>query len=383
MRRRVSVWCDYDGSGGDLGVHLFDPITIRGIEIRNRLWLPPMCQYSAASEGEDLGRPNNWHFQHYASRAVGGFGVVTVEATAITPVGRISPQCLVLNNDDISAFAYLAQVISEHGALPAIQIGHAGRKGSSHVPWVGRTCVQPEVGGWETIAPSAIRYDENLGMPREMTTDEIRETIDQFAKSAELAVRAGFRAIELHAAHGYLIHQFLSPVSNHRHDEWGGDFEGRTRFLREIVRTVRSAIGDVPLFARVSATDWLAENFSERDGNYGWTVRDTIRLVEELPEVDFWNVSTGGNLPVKVHTGPGYQVPFARRIKEETGAMVGVAGLIANANQAAVVVHEEDADVVYIGRVALHDPYVPRHWATHLDENIAWPNQYVRGFGER
>lgn len=365
-------------------MHLFDPITIRGIEIRNRIWLPPMCQYSAASDGRDLGHPNTWHFQHYASRALGGFGVVTVEATGITPEGRISPHCLVLNSaDDVPAFGYLAQLISEHGALPAIQLGHAGRKASTQVPWQGRSYVPKEAGGWQTIAPSAIAYDENLGVPREMSREEISQTIEQFARSAELAVRAGFKAIELHAAHGYLIHQFLSPASNHRDDEWGGIYEGRTRFFKEVVRAVRSAIGDVPLFARISATDWLAENFEERDGGYGWTIKDTIRLVQESPEIDLWNVSSGGNIPVRIQTGPGYQVPFSRRIKDETGAVTGVAGLIANATQASVVVHDEHADVVYIGRVALHDPYVPRHWATQLDEDIPWPNQYLRGFGER
>lgn len=365
-------------------MHLFDPITIRGSQIRNRIWLPPMCQYSAAAQGPDLGRPNSWHFQHYASRALGGFGVVTVEATGITPVGRISPHCLVLNHDDdVPAFAYLAGLISEHGALPAIQLGHAGRKGSSAAPWVGRGRVQPDHGGWETIAPSAVAYDDSLGLPRQMTHEEIIETIEQFARSAELAVKAGFKAIELHGAHGYLIHQFLSPASNFRDDEWGGNHEGRTRFFKAIVRAVRSAIGDIPIFMRISATDWLAENFEKHEGTYGWTVKDTIRLVKDTPEIDFWSVSSGGNLPVKVHTGAGYQVPFSRRIKDEGGAVTGVAGLIANANQAAVVVHEENADVVYIGRVALHDPYVPRHWAQQLDEDIPWPNQYLRGVSER
>ncbi|VEI14130.1 NADH:flavin oxidoreductase/NADH oxidase [Trueperella bialowiezensis] len=365
-------------------MHLFDPITIRGLDISNRLWLAPMCQYSAESDGPNLGRPNEWHFQHYGSRALGGFGLVTVEATGITAQGRISPHCLVLNNDaDVPAFAKLAGLIEAGGAVPAIQIGHAGRKGSSQVPWEGRGSVSVSDGGWETIAPSAIGYDDKLGTPREMTAAEITDTISQFARSAKLAVEAGFKAIELHGAHGYLMHQFLSPVSNRREDEWGGDFAGRTRFFSDVVRAVREAIGDVPLIARISATDWLEETASTHDGSEGWKVAETIRLVRELPEVDFWNVSTGGNVPVRIPTGPGYQVPFSRRIKEETGASTGVAGLIANATQAGVVVHDEHADVVYIGRVALHHPYIARQWAAQMGEPVTWPNQYLRGVNER
>lgn len=365
-------------------MHLYDPITIANLNIRNRIWLAPMCQYSAASEGDERGRPNAWHYQHYASRALGGFGLVTVEATGITAVGRISPHCLILNNDaDVPAFAHLARLISEGGAVPAIQLNHAGRKASSNVPWEGGAPLGPDAGGWQTYGPSAVPYSEDRPVPREMSADEIEQAISQFATSAALAVEAGFQAIELHGAHGYLIHQFLSPVSNQRLDEWGGDFACRTWFMREVVRAVREAIGAVPLIVRISATDWLAETLDQRDGHYGWTVSDTIRLVRELPEVDFWNVSSGGNVPIKVPTGPGYQVPFSRRIKEETGALTGVAGLIANATQAGVIVHEEEADVVYIGRVALHNPYVARQWAHQLGEDIPWPNQYLRGFGER
>lgn len=359
-------------------VNLFDPIDLRGVHIRNRIWLPPMCQYSAPESGEWLGRPNDWHYQHYASRSLGGFGLVTVEATAVVPEGRISNHCLCLDEDaDVPSFRHIARVITQHGGVPAIQLNHAGRKGATSV-WLGSGALAVEDGGWETLAPSAIAFD-TMPLPREMTSAEIEAVIGQFAHSARLAVNAGFHAIEIHGAHGYLIHQFLSPVSNHRTDQWGGDFEGRTRLLRHIVRSVRGAIGDVPLFVRLSATDWLKENFEERDGSYGWTLTDSIRLVKELPDVDFWSISTGGCFPVKIPAGPGYQIPFARRIREETGAVVGVAGQITNATQADVVVYEEEADAVYVGRVALHDPYVPRHWAKALDVDIPWPNQYKRG----
>ncbi|QTG74708.1 NADH:flavin oxidoreductase/NADH oxidase [Trueperella pecoris] len=359
-------------------MHLFDPIELRGKQIRNRLWLPPMCQYSAGEKGEWLGRPNDWHYQHYASRSLGGFGLVTVEATAVAPEGRISPFCLCLDDEaDVPAFRHIARVINQHGALPAIQLNHAGRKASTGVPWEGSHALGES--GWQTLGPSPLPFDKELPAPREMTHEDIERVIGQFARSAQLAVEAGFQAIELHAAHGYLIHQFLSPVSNVRHDEWGGDFEGRTRLLREVLRAVRGAIGDLPLFVRLSATDWLAEYFEEREGTFGWTVKDSIRLVRELDDVDFWSITSGGCIHAKIPVGPGYQIPFARRIKDETGALVGVAGQITNATQADVVVYEEEADVVYTGRVALHDPYLPRHWALQLDENVPWPHQYLRG----
>ncbi|MDV6238247.1 NADH:flavin oxidoreductase/NADH oxidase [Trueperella bernardiae] len=360
---------------------LFDPIELRGLQVRNRIWLPPMCQYCAGESGEWLGRPNDWHYQHYASRSVGGFGLITVEATAVTPVGRISNKCLCLDDEaDVPAFRHIARVIAQHGGVAAIQLNHAGRKASTR-GGLGGGALPPEE-AWETVGPSAIAF-EGLPAPREMTEAEIQAVIAQFACSANLAVESGFQAIEIHAAHGYLIHQFLSPISNHREDAWGGDFEGRTRLLREVVRAVRAVIGDVPLFVRISATDWLAENFEEVDGSYGWTLQDSIRLVRELPDVDFWSVSTGGCFPVKIPAGPGYQVPFARRIREETGAVVGAAGQITNATQADVVVYEEEADVVYVGRVGLHDPYVPRHWAKVLDVEIPWPDQLVRGRSTR
>ncbi len=363
-------------------MNLFDPIELRGLQIRNRIWLPPMCQYSAQSAGEQLGRPNDWHYQHYASRSVGGFGLVTVEATAVTPEGRISNMCLCLDDEsDVPAFRHMARVITQHGAVAAIQLNHAGRKASTRGQFAGGALAREE-GGWETLGPSALAFD-GMPAPREMSEAEIQAVIAQFTCSANLAMEAGFQAVEIHAAHGYLIHQFLSAVSNRREDEWGGDFEGRTRLLREVVRAVRAVIGDAPLFVRISATDWLSENFEKVEGSYGWTLKESIRLVKELPDVDFWSVSTGGCFPVRIPTGPGYQVPFARRIREETGAAVGTAGQITNATQADVVVYEEEADVVYVGRVALHDPYVPRHWAKMLDVDIPWPYQLARGRSTR
>ncbi|MFP7696864.1 NADH:flavin oxidoreductase/NADH oxidase [Trueperella sp. LYQ143] len=363
---------------------LFDPIELRGLTVRNRLWLPPMCQYSAQSSGLQRGLPNEWHVQHYASRAVGGFGVVTVEATAVCPEGRISPNCLLLDRPEaLPAFTRLAQAIRAHGAVPAIQLQHAGRKASTPPPWQGGGYVPHSAGGWSVVGPSDVPFDETLPTPRVLDDAEILEIIGQFAAAARLAQQAGFEAVEIHAAHGYLIHQFLSPISNHRTDRWGGDAAGRSLILREIVSAVRAAVGDMPIIVRLSATDWLAELFENREGGYGWRVTDSIELVGSMPEVDFWSISTGGNVPVKIPTGPGYQVPFARRIREETGALVGVAGLIANAQQARVIVLDEEADVVYVGRVALHDPYIARHWAREIDTPMQWPNQYVRGVPER
>lgn len=356
---------------------LFSPITVGPVTVRNRAWMSPMCQYSAQPSGEEMGRPNDWHVVHYASRGWGGVGAVIVEATAVTADGRISPYDLSLHSDEqIPSFTRLADLIRSTGAVPGIQLGHAGRKASGPRPWEEQALLYPadsEI-GWQPVAPSPIPFADVYTDPRELTGDEIEVLIDAFAQAARRAVEAGFEIIELHGAHGYLLHEFMSPLSNTRTDRWGG--ENRTAFPLEVIRAVRRVVPGA-LAIRVSATDWCEFVGDERTG---WTVAETAAFVREAKELglDFVDVSSGGNLPdVRIPAGPGYQVRFARELAG-AGVPRGTVGLITEAVQAEQIVRES-AEVVMLGRVLLSDPYVLQAWRTRLREKPEYAQPYHRG----
>lgn len=362
---------------------LFAPYTLRSLTIPNRIWMAAMCQYSAAPEGDAVGAPTDWHFTHLAARATGGTGLIVTEATAISPEGRISPYDLGIWNDtQVAAFRRITAFLKSQGTVPGIQLSHAGRKASTERTWVdrGRQITPDQPYGWTPSGPSAIAFGESSTVPKELTTSDIREIVQQFADAAERALAAGFEVAEIHGAHGYLIHQFLSPHSNHRTDEYGGSFEGRTRFALEVVEAVRAVWPEnLPVFFRVSATDWLTENpEDERDG---WTADDTVRLAKELQArgVDLMDVSTGGNAPdAKIETGPHYQVPFAERVRNETGMPVAAVGLITDPERAQDVIASGQADAVLLGRELLRNPYWARHAAATLDGEVPTPVQYHR-----
>ena len=349
---------------------LFDPLTLRGVTLRNRIAVSPMCQYSAAD-----GCANDWHLVHLASRAVGGAGLVIAEATAVTPAGRISPQDLGLWSDaQVEPLARIVRVIEGEGAVAGIQLAHAGRKASTLRPWDGSGTASPAAGGWsEVVAPSAIPFDEASVTPSALNEDDIAVIVAQFAASARRALAAGFRVVELHAAHGYLMHEFLSPLSNRRTDSYGGSFENRTRFVREVVDAVRRVWPDeLPLFVRVSATDWL-------DG--GWDLDQTVELAILLKGhgVDLMDCSSGGNATgVRIPLVPGYQVPLAERVRRDADIATGAVGLITNAAQADAIIREGQADLVLLARELLRDPYWPLHAAAELGYATAWPPQYLR-----
>ncbi|OIJ96038.1 NADH:flavin oxidoreductase/NADH oxidase [Streptomyces colonosanans] len=354
---------------------LFEPHTLRDVTIPNRIWMPPMCQYSAAPEGPAMGVPHDWHFAHYAARAAGGTGLIIVEATAVSPEGRISPYDLGLWNDaQTEAFRRITRFLAEQGTVPAIQLAHGGRKASTDRPWKGGAPVGPDAHGWHPVAPSALPFDTRHPVPAELTVDEIQEIAGRFADAARRALAAGFEVVEIHGAHGYLIHEFLSPHSNHRTDAYGGSYENRTRFPLEVVDAVREVWpDDKPLFFRVSATDWLDEN--------GWTADDTVRFAAELQAhgVDLLDVSTGGNASgVHIPTGPGYQVPFAARVKAETSLPVAAVGLITSAEQAEKILANGEADAVLLGRELLRNPSFARLAARDLSGEVHIPKQYHR-----
>ncbi|PID97928.1 MAG: hypothetical protein CSA82_01900 [Actinobacteria bacterium] len=366
---------------------LFTPICVGPLSLRNRLWMPPMCQYSADSEGEAVGRPQDYHLIHYGARALGGVGAVIVEATGVTLDGRITPHCLALHDDaSIPAFSRLAQAIHAGGAAAFLQLNHAGRKGSGRVGWsteAGRT--PREQGGWQTVAPSAIPFIPDDPPSRQLAGGEINALIEAFTSAARRAIEAGFDGIQIHGAHGYLVHQFLSPASNERHDKWGGGFSGRTRFLREIVRSVRQSIADAPLLVRLSATDWTAEY--PDDGRPGWTLKDTQMLTPLLIEdgVDMLCISTGGNVAdADIHYGVGYQVFAAQGVREALDAAgkecaVSACGLIRSPEHAEQILRSGQADVIEIGRPMLTDPMLPHEWRQRLGCDPELPVQYLRG----
>ncbi|MEV5437562.1 NADH:flavin oxidoreductase/NADH oxidase [Streptomyces sp. NPDC052682] len=354
---------------------LFEPFTLRGVTIPNRVWMPPMCQYSAAPEGPDAGAPHDWHFAHYAARATGGTGLIIVEATAVSPEGRISPYDLGLWNDtQVEAFRRITRFLAGQGTVPAIQLAHAGRKASTDRPWKGGAPVGPEAHGWQPVAPSPLAFDERHPVPTELTETQIQQIVGQFAAAARRALAAGFEIAEIHGAHGYLINEFLSPYSNHRTDAYGGSYENRTRFALEVVDAVREVWPqDKPLFFRISATEWLEEG--------GWSPDDTVRFAADLKAhgVDLLDVSTGGNASgVRIPTHPGYQVPFAARVKAETALPVAAVGLITETEQAEKILANGEADAVLLGRELLRNPSWARLAARELGAEVRVPDQYHR-----
>jgi 2,4-dienoyl-CoA reductase-like NADH-dependent reductase (Old Yellow Enzyme family) len=350
--------------------HLFDPLTIRDLSLANRVVVSPMCEYSSTD-----GFVNDWHFVHLGSRAVGGAGLVLTEATAVLPEGRISPQDLGIWSDKhVEPLSRVVRFIHEQGSVAGMQLAHAGRKASTYRPWEGNSAVPESEGGWKkVVAPSALRFTDNYPMPQALTNDGIREIVAAFAAAARRACDAGFRVIEIHGAHGYLIHEFLSPLSNQRDDAYGGSFENRTRFIREIVAAVRSSWPKgAPLFVRISATDWV-------DG--GWDIRQSVELARGLKElgVDLVDCSSGGTVPhAEIPVGPGYQTAFAEQIRRETGIMTGAVGMITSPVQAEHIIATGQADAVIMAREFLRDPYWPLRAARELGQPISWPVQYLR-----
>jgi len=351
---------------------LFEPITIRDLTVRNRIWVSPMCQYSV--EAQD-GVPTPWHLVHLGGFAKGGAGAVVVEATGVVPEGRITPQDVGLWNDEQrDAFTPIVDFIHEQGAAAGIQLAHAGRKASTFRPWEeARGSVPADQGGWGTVAPSAVAFD-GYAEPRELATEDIRVVALAFAAAARRSVEAGFDLVEIHAAHGYLLHQFLSPLSNHRTDSYGGSLENRARALLEVVDAVRAEVGEgYPVVVRFSATDWV-------DG--GLTLEETTQVARWAAEhgADLADVSTGGNVAsAPIPVGPGYQVPFAEAIKRDAGIGTIAVGMISGAFQAEQVVATGQADVVMIGREFLRDPAFPLRAAVELGVAIDYePQQYHR-----
>jgi 2,4-dienoyl-CoA reductase-like NADH-dependent reductase (Old Yellow Enzyme family) len=350
---------------------LFQPLKLCDVQFRNRIVVSPMCQYSA----ED-GFASDWHLVHLGSRVIGGAGTVIVEATAVEERGRISPGDLGIWKDpQIEALLRITRFCREHGSVPAIQLAHAGRKASTDAPWRGGHPVSIDEGGWEPVAPSSVPFDKNYAVPHELSREEIKGIIQSFATSAVRAREAGFQVIEIHGAHGYLLNEFLSPLSNRRTDEYGGSFENRVRFVREIVEAVRKVWpASFPLFLRVSATDW-AEG--------GWTLQDSIELVRLVAPlgVDLIDCSSGGLVPyAKIEVKPGYQVPFADTIRKETGVPTGAVGLITAPEQAEKVLQDGSADLVVIAREFLRDPYWSIRAASTLGVPAVVPVQYQRAF---
>ncbi|GAB2918664.1 NADH:flavin oxidoreductase/NADH oxidase [Micromonospora polyrhachis] len=358
------------------GSALFQPMTLRSVTVPNRVWMAPMCQYSAAADGPDVGVPTDWHFVHLASRAVGGAGLILVEATAVAPEGRISPGDLGLWNDrQQTAFVRITDFLKRSGTVPGIQLAHAGRKAGTAAPWLGGAPLAPEHGGWQPVGPSPVAYDERYPVPHELTVGEIPQVVADFAAAARRALAAGFQVVEVHGAHGYLIGEFLSPHSNRRTDAYGGSFENRTRFALEVVDAVRAVWpADLPVLFRISATDWLP-------AGDGWTGEDTVRFAKELLAhgVDLLDVSTGGNAAgVRVPTGPGYQVSYAEAVARDTDLPVAAVGLITEPEQAEAIVASGQAHAVLLGRELLRNPYWPRQAAHQLGVAAGWPDQYLR-----
>jgi 2,4-dienoyl-CoA reductase-like NADH-dependent reductase (Old Yellow Enzyme family) len=350
---------------------LFDPLTLRGVTLRNRIGVSPMCQYSSTD-----GFADDWHLVHLGSRAVGGAGLVMTEATAVEARGRISPQDLGLWKDEhIEALGRVTRFVRAHGAAPGIQLAHAGRKASVARPWGGGKPLSPPAGWSPILGPSALPFDDGYQTPEALAEKDIAAIIEAFGAAAARAARAGFDVIEIHAAHGYLIHEFLSPISNRRDDLWGGSFDGRIRFLLEIVRVVRGVWPDWrPLLVRLSTTDWL--------GADGWTVEDSIALARRLHAegVDLIDCSSGGIAPrVAIPSGPGYQTANAARIRAEAPIPTTALGFITSAAQAEHALRTGQADLVFLARALLRDPYWPLKAAAKLGVSIDWPPQYERG----
>jgi 2,4-dienoyl-CoA reductase-like NADH-dependent reductase (Old Yellow Enzyme family) len=355
---------------------LFSPIRFRELTIRNRVFVSPMCQYSS----ED-GMPTDWHLVHLGARAAGGAGLVMQEATAVTPDGRISPQDAGIWSDaHAAAYRRIAAFIASQGAVPAIQLAHAGRKASTVRPWdgAGDGAVPAGQGNWQPIGPGPEPFADHYTKPREMTSADADTLVAQFAAAARRAWDAGFKVAEVHAAHGYLLHSFLSPLSNHRTDEYGGSFDNRARLTLRITEAVRAAWpADMPVFVRLSCTDWV-------EG--GWDLSQTIELAKRLRDVgvDLIDCSSGGNTPrAKIPVGPDYQVPFAEAVRKEAGVATGAVGMITDAKQAEAVVADGRADAVLLARELLRDPHWPLRAAAELGAEVRWPVQYERAARRR
>ncbi|MBF0594141.1 MAG: NADH:flavin oxidoreductase/NADH oxidase [Candidatus Omnitrophica bacterium] len=348
---------------------LFNPLKIRKVFFRNRIAVSPMCQYSSHD-----GFANDWHIVHYGSRAVGGAALVMTEAAAVEARGRISPYDLGIWKDDhISTLKLITDNIERQGAVAGIQLAHAGRKASVARPSEGGSPLNELNGGWKVVAPGAIPFDAGFQIPDVLDLPEIKNVIDSFVKAAQRAQTAGFRVIELHAAHGYLLHEFLSPVSNRRTDLYGGSFENRTRIVLEVVRGIRKAIPDLVFFVRISATDWLEPE--------GWTLDNSVALSRILKDegVDLVDCSSGAVVPyAKIPATPGFQVPFAEMIRKETGILTGAVGLITSSVQAEAILQAGQADFILVGRQFLRDPYWPLRAAQELNLKGLWPFQYGR-----
>ena len=350
--------------------HLFEALPIRGVTFPNRVFVSPMCEYSSSD-----GFANDWHFVHLGTRAVGGAGLVFTEATAVTPEGRISPEDLGIWKDEhVEMLARIVRFVHAQGAVSGMQLAHAGRKASTYRPWSGNGAVGESEGGWSNVlAPSAVAFADNYPQPVEMSTADITACVEAFAAAARRAHAAGFRVIEIHAAHGYLIHEFLSPLSNQRTDQYGGSFENRTRLVREVTQAIRRVWPeDRPLFTRISATDWTAG---------GWDIEQSIELARQLKTlgVDLIDCSSGGNVATaKIPVGPGYQTPFAERVRKEAGILTGTVGMITTPTQAEHIIGSGQADAVLLAREMLRDPYFPMRAARELGQEITWPAQYLR-----
>ncbi len=351
---------------------LFSPLRIKDIAFKNRIVVSPMCEYSSND-----GFANDWHLVHLGSRAVGGAGLVFTEAAAVTPAGRITLGDLGIWKDEhIDYLQRINAFIEQQQAIPGIQLAHAGRKASHHVPWEGGKPLTTEEGAWQTIAPSAIAFKEGGPVPQAMTLEAIQQLQQDFINAAERAVRAGFKVIEIHAAHGYLLNEFLSPLSNKRTDDYGGSFANRARLLTEITQAIRSCIGtDLPLFVRLSVTDWVPGGFTEADAVQ-------LAMLLTTAGADLIDCSSGGNSPdQKIPVLPMYQVPFAEKIKQATGIPTGAVGLITTARDAEDILQAGQADLIFLARQLLRDPYFPLHAAKELGADITWPVQYDRAKG--
>ncbi|MCW7538523.1 NADH:flavin oxidoreductase/NADH oxidase [Aquabacterium sp. A7-Y] len=350
---------------------LFSPLQLGNVTLRNRIAISPMCLYSAQD-----GLPGDWHLVHLGSRAIGGAGLVIAEATAVCPEGRITHGCTGLWNEaQQAAWGRIAAFVRAQGAEPALQLAHAGRKASTDLPWRGGRPLSVEAGGWTPSAPSALAYDSGYNLPRALDEAGIEQVISDFAAAAGRAAAAGFSVLEIHAAHGYLFHEFLSPLSNCRDDRYGGSLENRARLLRSVVAAVRQQWPlPRPLLVRLSATDWAPG---------GWDIDECVTLARWLKEdsVDLIDTSSGLNIAhAKVPVGPEYQVPFAARIRREAGVATGAVGLITSGRQADDILRRGDADLVLLARESLRDPYFPRRAAAELDIKIPVPEQYLRAW---
>jgi 2,4-dienoyl-CoA reductase-like NADH-dependent reductase (Old Yellow Enzyme family) len=355
-------------------MNLFDPLQIRDILLRNRIVVSPMCQYSSTD-----GFASDWHLVHLGSRAVGGASLIFTEACAVSPEGRISPQDLGIWKDDHIAFlSRITRFLLSQGTVPGIQLAHAGRKASTPPPWHSGGFIPESAGGWKPVAPSAIAFSDTYAQPAALDAAGIQKIIQDFTAAATRASQAGFQVIEIHSAHGYLLHEFLSPLANHRTDSYGGSFENRTRLLLEVVTAVRRVWPICyPLFVRISASDWVPG---------GWDIEQSMALAELLGPlgVDLIDCSSGGMVPnAQIPVAPGFQVPFADQIRQRTGILTGAVGMITNASQADAILNGDKADVVILAREFLRQPYWPLAIARDLGFPVTWPVQYLRAAPDR